>query len=194
MDSRADVPIDPRRTHAAPVGERVRDGDAATARADAIRGGAATRTPTIGALSAYAGHTDCRTASLAMAVRADMDAACRDTAYASTFGQDPQAFRRGETFEGRVKDNDYQQLAQLLREQAGFPDTPLRTVNLRARFPRNAHGLTLRAAETARLLAAIAGGDPTAPNIIDGAVVAARIAGRDAYFEADSVAAQYGGR
>ena len=51
-----------------------------------------------------------------------------------------------------------------------------------------------RAAETRKLLAAIARGEPDAPNIIDGAVLEVSIGGRPAYFEADSVAAFDGGR
>src|SRR4051812_21498322 len=163
-------------------------------KATAVLGGAAERSPTIGALSAYAAHTDCPTAAVALAVRADLDQLSAGTDYASTYGQDPQAFRRGESFEARVKKDDYAELITLLRDEAGFPPHAVRADNLRARFPRNRSGLPLRARETRRLLAAIARDDTDAPNIIDGAVVEVTIAGRPAYFEADSVAAFDGGR
>ena len=162
--------------------------------ADAVLGGAATRTPTVAALSAYAAHTDCPTAAVALAVRADLDTVCADTEYASSFGQDPQAFRRGESFERRVKSEGYARLTALLQEHAGFPEGPLRVADLRTGFPRNRAGLKARAAQTRKLLAAIAGGEPEAPNIIDGAVLEVSIGGRTAYFEADSVAAFDGGR
>jgi hypothetical protein len=164
------------------------------ANAEAVLGGAATRTPTVAALSAFAAHTDCPTAAVALAVRADLDEVCAGTEYASSFGQDPQAFRRGETFERRVKSDDYALLIALLREHAGFPTSDLRVEDLRSRFQRNRDGLRQRASETRRLLAAIAAGDRTAPNIIDGAVLETTIAGRPAFFEADSVAAFDGGR
>ena len=89
--------------------------------ADAVLGGAATRTPTVAALSAYAAHTDCPTAAVALAVRADLDTVSAGTDYASSYGQDPQAFRRGESFERRVKSEGYARLIALLREHAGFP-------------------------------------------------------------------------
>jgi hypothetical protein len=168
--------------------------DLTGAKAGAVLGGAATRTPTIAALSAFAAHIDCPTAAVGMAVRADLDAVCQGTPYSSSYGQDPQAFRRGETFEMRIKRAGYALLLALLREHAGFPDYAARVVDLRSRFPRNRSGLEPRARETRRLLAAIGRGDPDAPNVIDGAVVEVPIGGRPAYFEADSVAAFHGGR
>src|SRR4051794_6573237 len=168
--------------------------DATAAKAAAVLGGAATRTPTIAALSAYAAHTDCPAAAVGMAVRADLDAVCAGPAYASSYGQDPQAFRRGETFEQRVKRDGYALLLELLREHAGFPASAVRAVDLRSRFPRNRSGLEPHARATERLLAAIGRGDPDAPNIIDGAVVEGPIGGQAADFEADSVAAFHGGK
>ena len=168
--------------------------DVVTDNATAVLGGAAERSPTIGALSAYAAHADCPTAAVGLAVRADLDRVCAGTSFESTYGQDPQAFRRGETFEARVKRGDYALLIELLREQARFPAGPVRVKDLRSTHPRNTHGLKRRAETTRELLAAIARGDEDAPHIIDGAVVAVEIGGRDAYFEADSVAAFDGGR
>jgi hypothetical protein len=50
-----------------------------------------------------------------------------------------------------------------------------------------------RARDTADLLRRIAQGDPVAPHLIDGAVLAASVGGLIAYFEADALAALAGG-
>jgi hypothetical protein len=104
------------------------------------------------------------------------------------FGQDPQAFQRGRMFEQRVKEPAYGALIQLLREKVDFPLTSVRIEDLRSRFSPNTEGLRQRAAETRRLLRLIARGGG-GPNIIDGAVLTCSIAGRTAYYEADSLAA-----
>jgi hypothetical protein len=161
--------------------------------AQQLLGSAASKTPTIRTLSAYARHSDCPTATLAIAARADLDCMCAGTDYEPVVGQDPQAFQRGETFEVRLKENGYGALIELLREMAGFPQSAVRIEDLRSRYPRNQRGLKLRARETRRLLRAIAEGGPDAPNLIDGAVITSTIAGEVAYFEADSLAAVSGG-
>jgi hypothetical protein len=62
--------------------------------AQQLLGSAASKTPTIRTLSAYAGHIDCPTATLAIAARADLDRMCTGTEYEPAVGQDPQAFQR----------------------------------------------------------------------------------------------------
>jgi hypothetical protein len=161
--------------------------------AQQLLGSAASKTPTIRTLSAYAGHIDCPTATLAIAARADLDRMCTGTEYEPAVGQDPQAFQRGETFEARLKENGYGALIALLREKAGFPHSAVRIEDLRSRYPRNTEGLKLRARETRQLLRSIACGANDAPNLIDGAVLTTMIAGEPAYFEADSLAAVTGG-
>jgi hypothetical protein len=94
----------------------------------------------------------------------------------------------------RVKEHSYGTLIQLLREKAGFPLTSFRIEDLRSRFAPNNEGLRQRAAETKRVLRQIARNIPGAPNIIDGAVLTCKVAGRPAYFEADSLAAATGGK
>ena len=161
--------------------------------AQQLLGTAAGKTPTMRTLSAYAGHSDCPTARLAIAAGADLDRMCIGTDYEPVAGQDPQAFQRGETFEARLKENGYGALIELLREEAGFPRSAVRIEDLRSRYPRNRPGLKLRARETRRLLRSIGTGAADAPNLIDGAVITSTIAGERAYFEADSLAAVTGG-
>jgi hypothetical protein len=161
-----------------------------------VRGSAPVKPPTVNVLSAATAHSDCPVAMLALASRTDLDKLCADTYFEVAFGQDPQAFRRGQMFERRVKEEPaYGALIQLLREKAGFPLTSVRIENLRSRFPANTEGLKLRAAETRRLLRQIARDNNGAPNIIDGAVLTCTVAGQTAYYEADSLAAaKRGGR
>lgn len=159
-----------------------------------VLGDAPTRTPTIRTLAAAAGHGDCNTAMVALAVGADLDQLCEGTGFAVDFGQDPQAFKRGVTFEERLKANSYARLVDLLRQNAGFPIKDVRIEDLRHRYPPNQAGLRLRAVETRRVLRQIADADPKAPNLIDGAVLTCAFAGKTAYFEADSLAAVAGGR
>jgi hypothetical protein len=154
-----------------------------------VRGSAPEKRPTVRVLSAATAHSDCRFAMLALASRTDLDKLCDGTYFEVAFGQDPQAFQRGETFERRVKESAYSALIQLLREKAGFPLTSVRIEDLRSRTPPNTEGLKQRAAETRRLLRRIARDASDAPNIIDGAVLTCTIAGRTAYYETDSLAA-----
>lgn len=159
-----------------------------------VRGTAPEKRPTVRALSAATAHSDCRFAMLALATRTDLDKLCDKTYFEASFGQDPQAFQRGEMFERRVKEPAYGTLIQLLRDKAGFPLTNVRVEDLRSRHPRNSEGLKSRAAETTRLLRHIARNSGEAPNIIDGAVLTCSIAGRTAYYEADGLAAASGGK
>jgi hypothetical protein len=154
-----------------------------------VRGSAPEKRPTINVLGAATAHSDCPIAMLALASRTDLDQLCAGTYFEVAFGQDPQAFRRGQMFERRVKEPAYGALIQLLREKAGFPLTSVRIENLRSRFQPNTGGLRLRAAETRRLLRQIARDVDGSANIIDGAVLTSTIAGQTAYFEADSLAA-----
>lgn len=159
-----------------------------------VRGSAPERRPTIQVLSAATAHGDCSFAMLALASRTDLDKACEGTYFEGAFGQDPQAFQRGEMFERRVKDMNYGLFIKLLREKAGFAIDAARIQDLRSRAPRNTEGLKQRAAETRRLMRQIARNAKDAPNIIDGAVLTCIIAGRTAYYEADGLAAAADGK
>ena len=159
-----------------------------------VRGKAPEKRPTVRVLAAAAAHNDCALARLALATRTDLDKLCDDTYFAVDFGQDPQAFQRGEMFERRVKDKDYAALIQLLREKAGFALVDVRIRDLRSSAPPNQEGMKQRAVETKQLLRKIANKAGDAPNIIDGAVITCTIAGTTAYFEADGLAAATGGK
>jgi hypothetical protein len=159
-----------------------------------IRGEAPEKRPTIRVLAAAAEHNECPFSRLALATRTDLDRLSEGTYFAMDFGQDPQAFQRGQTFERLVKDKDYAALIQLLRDKAGFPTGDVRIRDLRSGAAPNERGLQFRAAETKQLLKKIVRKSADAPNIVDGAVLTCRIAGRIAYFEADGLAAASGGR
>ena len=75
----------------------------------------------------------------------------------------------------------------------GFDVRDARIVNLRDAYPKNRAGLVLRAHETKNLIGQILQGDRDAPNLIDGAVLTARIGGAHAFFEADALAARFDG-
>src|SRR5690242_10512331 len=100
-----------------------------------IRGKAPEKRPTIRALAAATAHNDCALARVALATGTDLDKLCHETYYAVDFGQDPQAFQRGDLFERRVKDKGYAGLIQLLREHAGFALPDVRVRNLRSGVP-----------------------------------------------------------
>src|SRR5437879_2365364 len=102
-----------------------------------IRGLAPEKTPSVRVLSAATAHSDCRFAMLALATRTDLDRLCDGTYFEVAFGQDPQAFQRGQMFERRVKESAYGALIQLLRDKAAFPLTSVRIEDLRSRTPRN---------------------------------------------------------
>jgi hypothetical protein len=154
-----------------------------------IRGSAPSKNPTVRVLAAATSHHDCPTAMLGFASNTDFDNLCAGTTYEAPFGQDPQAFRRGEMFERRVKSPNYGEFLRLLREHAGFPVESARIADLRGRAPRNAAGLRMRETETRQLLRRIARNESDAPNLIDGAVLRVAIGNRTAYFEADGIAA-----
>jgi hypothetical protein len=131
---------------------------------------------------------------LGLATGTDLDKLCDNSEYEAPFGQDPQAFQRGQMFERRVKVPHYAEFLRLLREHAGFPVTSTRIEDLRSRAPRNSQGLRMREIETRRLLRKIARREADAPNLIDGAVLGIRIGPRMAYFEADGIAAADSGK
>ena len=159
-----------------------------------VRGDASEKRPTVRVLAAAMAHNDCAFARLALASRTDLDHLCDDTYFSVDFGQDPQAFQRGEMFEFRVKDNGYAGLIQLLRQNADFPLPDVRIRDLHQGAAPNEEGLKQRATETRQLLRKIVNQAPDAPNIIDGAVLTCTIAGKKAYFEADGLAAATGGK
>jgi hypothetical protein len=161
-------------------------------RLEEIRGGAPRRAPTVRVLAAYAQHTDCRLATLGFAADVDFDRLLKGTLFQSPFGQSPFAIGRGLSFEKILRDNHYAATLDLLRGLLTLPPTGARVMNLRQGYPAGTERMPLRARDTAALLNRIIRGDPTAPHLIDGAVLSASVGGVVAHFEADALAASSG--
>jgi hypothetical protein len=156
-----------------------------------LRGGAPRRSPTVRVLAAYSGHTDCNLATLAFGASVDMDKLLVSTPFQVQFGQSPFAIGRGEQFERSMRADGYSRTLELLRNKMNFAVTDAKIENLRGRYQLNRHGMTLRAHDTRVLIEKIVGRDSYAPNLIDGAVLTATIAGQQAFFEADAIAAKF---
>ena len=159
-----------------------------------VRGSAPERAPNVRVLAGFSAHADCALAALGFAAGVDFDTLLGETPYEAPFGMSPFAFARGQSFERSLAEEGYGPLLALLREHLGFDVADAKVVNLRAAYPRNRDGMRLRAHETRTMLGDIARRDPSAPNLIDGAVLEAEIGGIVAHFEADSLAARFGGQ
>jgi len=158
-----------------------------------IRGRAPVRAPTVRVLADYTRHSDCKLATLGLAARVDFDRLLAGTRFQVPFGQSPFAIGRGLAFEKRLRDKDYAAMLDLLRGPMRFPTAGVRVINLRDGYPASPDRMARRARDTAALLARIVKGDPAAPHLIDGAVLAASVAGLTAHFEADALASCEGG-
>jgi len=159
-------------------------------RAEALRGRAPRRSPTVRVLAAFSRHTQCGLAAAGFAAGVDLDKLLKGTDLAVDYGQSPFAFARGKTFESLLARDGYEPVFALLRENLGFAPSDTRAVNLRNHFKPNRAGMADRAVATNELLRKIVGGDAAAPNLIDGAVFETELGGVVAYFEADSLAAR----
>jgi hypothetical protein len=155
-----------------------------------IRGDAASCSRDVRALAAYADHGDCNLATLAFASDVNLDKLLLKTQFEAPFGQSPFAIRRGLAFEQILRNKNYAAVIDLLRNEMGFPLADVKIANLRDVYPKTKIGMRLRAQETRRQLERILTGDPTAANLIDGAVLEARVGGVSAFFEADALAAR----
>src|SRR5687767_5384263 len=105
-----------------------------------VRGQAQDRTPNVRVLAAASAHGDCNFSRLALAAGVNVDKLCEKTYFAAEFGQDPQAFQRGQMFEKWVKEPNYGPLIQLLREQGGFSIADVRIRDLRTGAEPNKKG------------------------------------------------------
>jgi len=158
-----------------------------------IRADAAPRSPTVRVLAAYANHADCNLAALGFAARVDFDKLLEGTPYQVQFGQSPFAFSRGIAFERMVSARDYAETLNLLRTTMGFKIEDARTQDLRAKYQSQRLSMGLRANETREIIRQILLGRPTSYNLVGGAVLEANIGGISARFEADALAARFGG-
>jgi hypothetical protein len=172
----------------------VKNPDVFERRLDAIRGGALGRSPTVRVLAAYAQHTDCNLARLGFSAGVDLDQLLKGTDFEAPFGQSPFAYSRGLAFERILREHNYAPTLDLLRTQLKYPVADARIANLRDGYPPTKVGMLLRAQDTRTLLRLIVEGAPTAPNLLDGAVLQATIGGVRAYFEADGIAARSEGQ
>jgi len=168
------------------------DSDAKAVRLRALAADARERRPDVRALARFAANAECNMASLGFAARVDFDRLLEKTTFEVPFGQSPFAFRRGKTFEERLREDGYAPVFTLLREQLGYDVGGARAVNLRKGFQLSREGMEKRAAATEEHVRRIVAGASDAPNLLDGAVFARDIAGFRAFFEADAVAAQFG--
>ena len=153
------------------------------ARLQALRGGAPRRSPSVRALAAFAGHTDCRLASLGFAAGVDLDRLLGGTRLAPRFGQSPFAFARGNQFEELLRRGSHAAFLGLLDAERGGPLTAPRVVNL-----RGGGDLAARGAGAEELLRRLVRGDRELPHLIDGLVLSATVGREPAHFEADALA------
>jgi hypothetical protein len=158
-------------------------------RLTAIRGGAPRRSPNVRVLAGYAQHTNCNLATLGFAAGVNFDRVLTKTRFQMPFGQSPFAIGRGFGFEKLLRADTYAAIRELFRALPGFPASSALVVNMREGYPKDGTAMPRRAEATLKLLEQILRGEPTAPHLIDGAVLTATIAGRVAYFEADALAA-----
>ncbi len=156
-----------------------------------LRGTAPRRSPTVRVLAAYSGHTDCSLATLAFGASVDMDKLLVGTPFQVQFGQSPFAIRRGEQFERSMRADGYSKTLELLRTKMHFGVADARIINLRDGYERNHRGMRLRANVTRGLIEKIVARAADAPNLMDGAVLTATIAGQQAFFEADAIAVKF---
>jgi hypothetical protein len=103
------------------------------------------------------------------------------------------AFRRGNTFEERLRADRHQPIRTLLRDSLQLVVDPARVKNVREDKRGNRAPIAKRADTTQDLLASIVREAPDAPQLIDGAVLSRVIGGQRAFFEADAVAVQVNG-
>jgi hypothetical protein len=162
--------------------------DPASLRLQALAGAAPKRTATVRTLARFAANSECPMAVLGFAARVDFDRLLEGTKYAVPYGQSPFAFRRGNRFEERLRENGHAPILRLLHEQLKYSTEHARVENL-----RNRGTMDVRAARTEKLVREIVAGKKTAPNLLDGAVLFRDVGGIRSHFEADAVAARFAG-
>jgi hypothetical protein len=141
-------------------------------------------------LAAYSQHTDCNLATLGISAGINFDRLLAGTRFQAPFGQSPFAFRRGLSFEKLLRADSYAATLAVLREEMHYTEASLRVANLRESYPATAASMPLRAKDTREILERIVRRDRSAPDLIDGAVLGASVGGRQAFFEADALAAR----
>lgn len=159
---------------------------------EALAEGAPRTGRSVRGLSRWAHNPRCGVNNLAFAARVDLDKLLAGTEWAAPYGEGPFARRRGSRVEELARRDNYAAMSRVLREALGPPIDEVVARNLRRGFARGNEGLKKRAVATREALAAMLAGDPDAPNILDGAVLAAHIGGYAAHLETDGIGARHG--
>lgn len=142
-------------------------------------------------LAKFAANSGCKLATLGFATRVDLDRVLVGTRFEVPFGQSPFAFRRGNTFEERLRRDGHRPLLEQFGSTLGYDIATAKVVNLRNGGRADDGGMPARASTTTDLVRAIVRGDAGAPNLLDGAVLTRVVGGVPAFFEADAVAARF---
>src|SRR5262249_11056988 len=151
------------------------------------------RSPNVRVLAAYAQNTACALAGLAFSAGVNLDKLLVGTRFQAPFGQSPFAFQRGLAFEKSLRADSYEPTLGLLRAELKDPLVAPRIENLRDRYRGTPDRMLRRLRDTQALLDLILKGHPTAPHLIDRAVLRGSVGGIEAHFEADALAARAGG-
>jgi hypothetical protein len=159
---------------------------------DVLAGNAPRTGRSVRGVAQWAHNQQCPTNNAMFAARVDGDRLLKGTTYAPEFGQSPFALTRGARVESIGRANSYAVTVDLLRKHFGFGIEEVIPLDLRHGFALNHQGMEKRAKLTAQAIEASLLGRRDAPNIIDGAVLSARIGGFDAHLEADGVGARAG--
>jgi hypothetical protein len=159
---------------------------------DLIAGKAPRTGRSVRGVAQWAHNQRCPTNNAMFAARVDGDRLLKGTTHAPEFGQSPFALARGARVEAIGRANSYAVTVDLLRTHFGFGIAEVVALDLRHGFAFNNQGMEKRARKTARAIEASLQRRRDAPNIIDGAVLSARIGGFDAHLEADGVGARVG--
>ncbi len=168
-----------------------KDDQAAVSALTALRGAAPERPPNVRSLAMFAANSGCKLATLGFAARVDFNRLLEGTTYEVPFGQSGFAFRRGNTFEQLLRKDGHAPMLGLFEKELSYDVRNARVANLKKGFAPNKEGMKARALETDRQIGEIVARSKSAPNLIDGAVLAREVGGVMAYFEADAVAAQF---
>lgn len=143
-------------------------------------------------LSKWSTNRRCGTAAAAFTANVDLDHLMRGTDFQMEFGQSPFMQIRGQMVESKVRENDYAELVPILQQSLGFDAAEVSALNLKRGYPPNAEGFAKRAVATRQAMSAILGAEPSAPNILEGAVLEAKLGPYTARFEADAIGARFG--
>jgi hypothetical protein len=159
---------------------------------DALAGKAPRTGLSVRGVARWAHNQRCPTNTAMFAAHVDGDRLLRGTSDAPEFGQSPFALARGSRVEFIGRKDDYAVTADLLRTHFGFGNGNVVSLDLRHGYAPNRQGMEKRAQKTVDAIQASLHGRADAPNIIDGAVLSARIGGFDGYLEADGIGARAG--